>query len=107
MWGHAEFVQAQAEQDGHPRRVAGQFPAHADPFSEGVRGQGHIPNLAEHSRMAGVAKVRHVKVERQVGEESVISEGLKAGETVVTDGQLRLTPGAAVSVQPAGARKDG
>jgi multidrug efflux system membrane fusion protein len=31
----------------------------------------------------------------------VVAAGLKAGETVVTDGQLRLTPGARVSVKPA------
>jgi multidrug efflux system membrane fusion protein len=31
--------------------------------------------------------------------ETVIANGLKAGETVVTDGQLRLSPGAAVSVK--------
>jgi multidrug efflux system membrane fusion protein len=30
------------------------------------------------------------------GEESVIEKGLAAGETVVTDGQLRLTPGATI-----------
>jgi multidrug efflux system membrane fusion protein len=34
--------------------------------------------------------------------ETVIAKGLKAGETVVTDGQLRLTPGAHVSIKPAG-----
>ncbi|HKW28687.1 MAG TPA: efflux RND transporter periplasmic adaptor subunit [Verrucomicrobiae bacterium] len=33
--------------------------------------------------------------------ETVIANGLKAGETVVTDGQLRLSPGAAVSVKSA------
>jgi multidrug efflux pump subunit AcrA (membrane-fusion protein) len=32
----------------------------------------------------------------------VIESGLKAGETVVTDGQLRLAPGAAVSVKNSG-----
>jgi membrane fusion protein, multidrug efflux system len=33
--------------------------------------------------------------------ETVIANGLQAGETVVTDGQLRLSPGAAVSVKSA------
>ena len=33
--------------------------------------------------------------------ETVIANGLKVGETVVTDGQLRLSPGAAVSVKSA------
>ena len=42
------------------------------------------------------ATVRKVQVERQQGEEAVIAQGLSAGEEVVTDGQLRLTPGAHV-----------
>ncbi len=42
------------------------------------------------------AEARPVVVSRTVGEESVIESGLKAGEKVVTDGQLRLTPGAKV-----------
>jgi membrane fusion protein, multidrug efflux system len=32
----------------------------------------------------------------------VITSGVKPGETVVTDGQMKLTPGAKVSVKPAG-----
>lgn len=43
------------------------------------------------------AEMRNVRVDRQQGEETVIAEGLKAGEEVVTDGHLRLTPGARVS----------
>jgi len=31
--------------------------------------------------------------------ESVIARGLQPGETVVTDGQLRLTPGARVTIR--------
>ncbi len=41
---------------------------------------------------------QNVKVERQVGTWSVIASGLRAGETVVTDGQLQLTPGARVEI---------
>jgi len=33
--------------------------------------------------------------------ETVVQSGLKPGETVVTDGQLRLVPGARVDVKPA------
>ena len=40
-------------------------------------------------------EMRTVKVARQQGEEMVIAQGLKAGEEVVTDGHLRLTPGLA------------
>lgn len=43
------------------------------------------------------AELRNVTVERQQGEEMVIAQGLSAGEEVVTDGHLRLTPGARVT----------
>jgi len=39
-----------------------------------------------------------VKVGRTVGMESVILSGVQPGETVVTDGQLRLIPGMRVQV---------
>lgn len=41
-------------------------------------------------------ELRPVKVLRSAGDELLIAEGLREGETVVTDGQLRLTPGAKV-----------
>jgi multidrug efflux system membrane fusion protein len=44
------------------------------------------------------AEVRPVTVSRQFGEEMVIAQGLRDGEEVVTDGQLRLTPGAQVTI---------
>jgi multidrug efflux system membrane fusion protein len=44
-----------------------------------------------------IADLRPVVVERQQGGELVIAQGLSGGENVVTDGQLRLTPGARVS----------
>jgi multidrug efflux system membrane fusion protein len=48
--------------------------------------------------------LRLVKVGRTEGRNVIILEGLQAGENVVTDGQLLLTPGARVSVKtPAGA----
>ena len=43
------------------------------------------------------AEARPVTVAWTEGNEAVIDRGLTAGETVVTDGQLRLTPGARVS----------
>jgi len=65
-----------------------------------------VPSVAVQASQAGqfvfvvkpdkTAEVRTVAVERQLGEESVISQGLKPGEEVVTDGQLRLTAGARV-----------
>ncbi|MCX5670859.1 MAG: efflux RND transporter periplasmic adaptor subunit, partial [Planctomycetota bacterium] len=43
---------------------------------------------------------RLVTVERVLNSESIISKGLKAGEEVVVDGQLRLVPGATVQAKP-------
>lgn len=48
------------------------------------------------------AELVQVTVARTVGADSVISQGLKVGEQVVTDGQLRLVDGAAVQVQASG-----
>ena len=48
------------------------------------------------------AEVRPVTVSRQFGEEMIIARGLAAGVEVVTDGQLRLTPGAQVSIAQRG-----
>jgi len=48
---------------------------------------------------------RPVTVAFSVGGDSVIDSGLTAGETVVIDGQLRLTPGAAI--KPVKAGKEG
>jgi multidrug efflux system membrane fusion protein len=42
------------------------------------------------------AEYRNVKVIRAAGDQLLLSDGVKAGETVVTDGQLRLVPGAKV-----------
>jgi multidrug efflux system membrane fusion protein len=44
---------------------------------------------------------RHVDVGRRLEREVVIAKGLRAGERVVTDGQLRLVPGAKVDIKPA------
>jgi len=44
------------------------------------------------------AEQRPVKVARTVGSDAVISNGVGVGETVVTDGQLRLIPGIKVQV---------
>jgi multidrug efflux system membrane fusion protein len=39
-------------------------------------------------------ELRTVKLLRTAGDSVLVAEGIKAGETVVTDGQLRLVPGA-------------
>ena len=46
-------------------------------------------------------EARPVKVAWTEGTESVISTGVKAGETIVIDGQLRLAPGSRVTIKPA------
>ncbi len=52
-------------------------------------------------RTDGKAEMRRVTPGRTVGNETVIAEGLKPGETVVTDGQLRLVDGSRVTVKNA------
>ncbi|MGA7064957.1 MAG: efflux RND transporter periplasmic adaptor subunit [Pseudolabrys sp.] len=47
----------------------------------------------------GVAQLQPVKVERQIGNESVIASGLNGGETVVTEGQLLLSKGTRVNLR--------
>jgi multidrug efflux system membrane fusion protein len=42
---------------------------------------------------------RPVEVARTNGVEVVIKSGLKPGETVVTDGHLRLVPGSRISIK--------
>ena len=42
---------------------------------------------------------RPVTVSRVVGDIAVIEKGLQPGETVVTDGQIRLVPGALVQIK--------
>jgi multidrug efflux pump subunit AcrA (membrane-fusion protein) len=44
----------------------------------------------------GTTRVRQVRVDRTVEGLSVVSEGLKGGEDVVTDGQLLLSDGTKV-----------
>jgi multidrug efflux system membrane fusion protein len=43
-------------------------------------------------------ELRNVEVQRTTTEKSIIAGGLSAGETVVTDGQLRLRPGSKVKI---------
>jgi len=47
-------------------------------------------------------ETRPVTVGMTRGNKVVIAKGLQSGETVVTDGQLRLSPGARVRPVPAG-----
>jgi multidrug efflux system membrane fusion protein len=68
-----------------------------------------VPSLAVQTGQQGTyvfvvkpdqtAELRSVTVARTSGDRSVIASGLQPGETVVTDGQLRLVPGSRVSVK--------
>jgi multidrug efflux system membrane fusion protein len=44
-------------------------------------------------------ELRPVTVARTRGDESVMKTGVRPGETVVTDGQIRLVPGSRVSIK--------
>jgi len=46
-------------------------------------------------------EIRTVQVARTSGTETVVTGGVKPGETVVTDGQLRLRPGMRISIRTA------
>jgi len=48
------------------------------------------------------AESRPVRVERNVDNQAVIESGLKPGEKVVTDGQIRLVPGSKVEIKNGG-----
>jgi multidrug efflux system membrane fusion protein len=45
-------------------------------------------------------RLQPVKVARTTRDLSVIAEGVKPGETVVVDGQFRLSPGSRVQIKP-------
>jgi multidrug efflux system membrane fusion protein len=46
------------------------------------------------------AEMRKITLDRTVGDEAVISEGLQPGEMIIVDGQLRVSPGAKVQIAP-------
>jgi multidrug efflux system membrane fusion protein len=50
-------------------------------------------------------ELRPVTVARVVGHDTVIKDGVDPGDTVVTDGHLRLIPGSRISVRGADAAK--
>jgi len=47
----------------------------------------------------GTVVPRAVVSSRSIGGQAVIDKGLQPGETVVTDGQVRLVPGAKVQIK--------
>lgn len=55
------------------------------------------------ARRAGKAEFIPVQTGRRIGDDVVVNSGLKPGDVVVTAGQLRIQPDAAVKVLPASA----
>jgi multidrug efflux system membrane fusion protein len=51
------------------------------------------------------ATPRPIEVERTVDDVAVVTRGLSPGEAVVTDGQMRLSPGAKVQIRRPVGRK--
>ncbi len=51
--------------------------------------------------------LRTVTIDRTAGAESIVKDGLKPGETVITDGQLRLIAGSRVKVKSDATQPDG
>jgi multidrug efflux system membrane fusion protein len=52
-------------------------------------------------RADNTVEMHSVTVSRQIGEETVVNDGVKAGDQVVTEGQLRLEQGTKVTATPA------
>lgn len=52
-------------------------------------------------------ELRPVHVSRTFGDSSLLADGVHGGETVVTDGQLRLVPGTAIEVKTLAAAANG
>jgi membrane fusion protein (multidrug efflux system) len=48
----------------------------------------------------GAAEVRPVKLDREVGTDWVVREGLKDGDKIIVDGVMRVRPGAPVKASP-------
>lgn len=85
---------------GH-RKNAVVVPNHAIQTSQ----QGEFIYVVKQDNSVEMRKVVSVQA---AGDETIIEQGLAAGETVVVDGQLRLTPGATIEAndrQPAGGKK--
>src|SRR5262245_1683867 len=74
-----------------------------------------VPSVAVQSGQQGsyvfvvkddrTVELRPVAISRTNANESIVDKGLKDGETVVTDGQLRLVPGSRISDKTAAAEK--
>ncbi len=85
-----EFVDVVVTLGEEPNRVVAPAPA----IQSGQQGQ-----YVYVVKSDGTAEMRPVKVVRMDETEAVIADGLSAGETVVTDGQIRLVQGSRVTIK--------
>lgn len=72
-----------------------------------AQGNSVIVIRGKDARKGGKAEIVPVQTGRRVGNDVVITSGLKPGDVVITEGQLRVQPGAEVTVaqpSPAGGR---
>lgn len=79
-----------------PQRGAFVVPATAVQTS--AQGDSVIVVRGTSARTGGKAEIVPVKAGRRIGDDVVIDKGLRAGDVVVSEGQLRVQPGAEVRV---------
>ena len=89
-----QFVDLSVILGEEPNRVVAPSPA----VQTGQQGQ-----YVFVARSDNTVELRPVKVDRMDETDAVIAQGLAAGETVVTDGQLRLVSGASILAKEGGA----
>ncbi|MCI4591917.1 efflux RND transporter periplasmic adaptor subunit [Sphingobium sp. BYY-5] len=63
-----------------------------------AQGDSIIVIRGKNARAGGKAEIVPVQTGRRIGNEVVVTSGIKAGDMVVTEGQLRVQPGAEVKV---------
>ena len=64
-----------------------------------------FPDKSERFKRYVNSTVGPLRLARTAGSETVLKEGVKPGETVVTDGQLRLVPGSRISIKTGNTEK--
>jgi membrane fusion protein, multidrug efflux system len=118
--GHITFIDNAVDQNTGTIRIKGTFPNQDDRLWPGQfvnvvvtlstePSAVVVPTVAVQAGQDGSyvfavkqdqsVEIRPVTVDRTRGAESVIASGVRPGETVVTDGQLRLVPGARITVK--------
>ena len=63
-----------------------------------AQGDSVIVIRGSNARKGGKAEVVPVQTERRIGNDVVVTSGIRAGDVIVTEGQLRIQPGAEVKV---------